>query len=532
MIKEFKPFPRQEDFLRIPDTVFEALYGGAAGGGKSDCLLMLPIVRGFYKHPRFKGIIFRRTFPELEAELIVRSHDWYPHTGARYVSDKKRWVFPSGAIMQFGHVEYEADVRKYDSAEYNYMAFDELTSFTEYQYTYLGITRTRSSSDLPAIVRAGTNPGNIGHTWVKRRFIDPAPQKTIIIDKKIGTKRIFIQSLVTDNPYIEKDYALRLEMLPEAERRAKLKGEWDSFEGQVFDDWRSANIPGEPENALHVIPSFKVPEWWTRVLAIDWGFTAKTVALWGAVSPQDRLYIYREFSCEKTRIIDWATEVKNRSRGEHYEEVVMCQSAWQDRGDELMIYQQFEKYSGLKVSKANNDRIAGKVNLQEYMRWKPKLLSKEIIGEYDSETAAQLLRRFGMERYRQYMMSFEPEEPETNLPKLQVFEECEGFKDVIPRCIYSPKDRVTQKPSEDVMEFVGDDFYDTGRYLCLIADHHTQRTSVEAERRLKFDKIVNDLQANNNQTSFYRKMEFAEATSKRNSGPIPLRKLGNYGRRR
>src|SRR4030095_11891883 len=99
--KSWRPFARQEEFLSLPDTIFEALYGGAAGGGKSECLLLFPIARGFYRHPKFKGIIFRRTYPELEKEIILRSLDWYPAAGGKYSDEKKRWTFPSGAIIQF-----------------------------------------------------------------------------------------------------------------------------------------------------------------------------------------------------------------------------------------------------------------------------------------------------------------------------------------------------------------------------------------------------------------------------------------------
>ena len=303
--KIWKPHERQASFVSIPDSIFEALYGGAAGGGKSELLLMTPIIRGFYKEPRFKGIIFRRTFPELESEIIVRSHDWYRAAGGIYSEDKKRWKFPSGAIMQFGHVEYESDVRKYDTAEYNYMAFDELTSFTQNQYIYLTRTRCRSSSSrLPAIARSATNPGNIGHAWVRDHFINVAPYGVIVVNKRTQLKRIFIQSFAEDNPYLmqnDPQYINRLDSLPEAERRAKRLGAWDTFEGQVFSDYREYPGETEPENANHLCDPFKIPEWWLKFLAVDWGFSAMTIALWGALSPDDRLYIYREYSIKEAK---------------------------------------------------------------------------------------------------------------------------------------------------------------------------------------------------------------------------------------
>lgn len=528
MIKEWRPVPRQAEFISLPDTIFEALYGGAAGGGKTDCLLMLPLAKQFHLHPRFKGIIFRRTYPELESEIIVRSKEWYPHAGAQYSVDKKRWTFPSGAIMQFGHVEYESDVRKYDSAEYNYMAFDELTSFTEYQYSYLSITRCRSSSkNLPSIVRAGTNPGNVGHTWVKKRFIDPAPMRTIIVDKRTNQKRIFIQSLVTDNTHIEKDYASRLALLNDADRRAKLDGDWESFEGQVFDDFRPKNLPGEPENAVHVVSPFTIPNWWIKVMAIDWGYAAKTVILWGALSPDDRLYIYREQVFSQTRISEWSSSVGKASEGEQFIEVSLCQSAWQNRGDDLAIWQQFQKYSNITPTKARNDRLAGKIMIQEYLRFNQKP-SSQITGEYDSEVGARILRNGGMQRFEAYIKSFEPTEPEQNLPKLQIFDTCTELISTIPRCIYAPKDKTTGKPSEDVMEFTGDDAYDTLKYLVLAADEHTSKLTVTAAHRKKIDEIVKGLQATQDQTAFYRKMEFIERSKVPQIRPVTK---GSYYRR-
>ena len=133
----WKPTQKQEVFLSLDDKIFEALFAGAAGPGKSEVLMMLPLVRGFTNEPRFKGIFFRRTYPELEKEIIPRCREYYSAIGGRYNDQTKRWSFPSGAIIFFAHLEHEQDVRKYDTSEFNYVAFDELTSFTEFQYLYI-----------------------------------------------------------------------------------------------------------------------------------------------------------------------------------------------------------------------------------------------------------------------------------------------------------------------------------------------------------------------------------------------------------
>jgi hypothetical protein len=516
MDKTWRPHKRQTDFFSLPDSIFEALYGGAAGGGKSEALLMLPIVRGFYKEPRFKGLLLRRTFPELESEIIIRSREWYPLTGAKYNEERKRWTFPSGGVMQFGHAEYEEDVRKYDTAEYNYIGYDELTSFTEFQYTYISKTRCRSSSSrLPAIVRSGTNPGNIGHAWVRDYFIKPAPYGTIIVDKVTKLKKIFIQSFAEDNPFLmsnDPGYVNRLDSLPEAERQAKRYGHWDTFSGQVFDEYREIpnSTKNEPENACHLVPSFPIPDYWLRFLAIDWGYAAMTVALWGALSPKDKLYIYREYAIKEAKTSTWATDIGRLSEGEQYADIVLCRSAWQNRGEQLTQQENFTKYSGLTARMADNDRIAGKLLIQEYLRWKLKPKSKIIKDDFNNDYATRVLRNQGIEAYKSYLTSFEPEKPEVDLPKLQIFPDCTELRKCIPLCIYDKKSNVTNKPAEDVREFAGDDPYDTLRYLVSSVDKYLGTLKAEGDHRDRVSEVLEKFARTNDYNYLHRAMSIVE----------------------
>jgi hypothetical protein len=376
---------------------------------------------------------------------------------------------------------------------------------------------------LPAIVRSATNPGNIGHAWVRDHYITPAPKGTIILDKQTRLKRVFIQSFAEDNPYLMRNdpqYVNRLESLPEAERQAKRYGSWDSFEGQVFSDYREIPAEGEPENACHVCEPFNIPAWWLRFLAIDWGYSAMTIALWGALSPEDRLYIYREYAIKEAKVSTWATEVGNYCVGESYKDIVLCRSAWQQRGEEATQQEQFTRYSGLIARQADNDRISGKLMLQEYLRWKEAPTRKAINRDvnFSIDRANYILRTQGSEAYDRYLGSFREVSEVTPIPRLQIFPDCKELRRCIPLCIYDRKSNSTEKPAEDVREFAGDDPYDAARYLVMAVNRYLGGLKDEATARKKEDKIISEFEQNRDWTSYYRKMEFLE----RQQSPVSL----------
>jgi hypothetical protein len=346
-------------------------------------------------------------------------------------------------------------------------------------------------------------------------FISPAPKSTIIVDKKTGLKRIFVQSFAEDNPYLmsnDPQYVNRLESLPEAERQAKRYGSWDSFEGQVFSDYRELPGEGEPENACHICQPFHVPDWWLRFLAIDWGYSAMTCALWGALSPDDRLYIYREYTKKEAKTSTWATEVGNLSIGEKFTDIVLCRSAWQQRGEEATQQEQFTRYSGMIARQSDSDRIAGKLLLQEYLRWKeaPAKSSKKKIIEYDQETALRILRVDGTNAYNSYCKSFQEIHESVSLPRIQIFPDCRELRRCIPLCIYEKKSNVSDKPAEDVREFAGDDPYDTIRYLIMAVDHYLGTLKDAGESRKRENNLIQDLNRTGNWNAYYRGMEKLE----------------------
>ena len=549
----WKPNRKQEQFLSLPTSIFEGLYGGGNASGKSDVLLVYGLIHRWHENPKFKQVFMRRTYPELRNEIVPRSREIYPKFGATFNKTDMTWTFPrpdelggtgtrTGALIFLAHCEEEDDVHKYDSMEINLFTPDEITTFTEYIYLYIGFTRVRSSdpTKLPAIIRAAGMPGGIGHTFTKKRFVAPYPSGGKIILGKGNVKRIYIHSTVADNPHADPQYTARLDGIPnEAERKARKYGDWDAYQGQVFDEFRDKRYPDEPENALHVVPPHDIPEWWPKFIIGDWGFAAMTYIGFYAVSPNKRLYLYRELYWLKTKIEEWAPVIKDYCEREHPKVVKFCKSASQDRGQEHTIQQQIEAALGRPIelsSSGPGSRVAGKMLVHEYLRWSQKpVIPTQDIPVYSEEYAMWLLRNKGMDDYKAYLRLFDPPEEETNIPKLQIFccsepmheghpHCCPLMIDAIRACSYDKKAK-DGKPAEDVAEFEGDDPYDDLRYAVDSAERYFGEASQEFQRIQKQEAITEALRHNQDWTAYYRNMQKVDQ-------PSTMQVISRFHRRR
>ena len=549
---EWSPLPKQKKFIEIPHIVKEGLFGGAAGPGKTELLVLLPLLYQFYTFPGFKGIIFRRKFTQVQAELVVRADRFYKATGGKYNAQHHRWHWPEfDSYMDFGHMEYDKDVYNYDSAEYQYIAFDELTSFTEFQYTYM-FTRNRSTiRGLPSIVRSATNPGNIGHNWVRRRFIEPyrVAEETIveggdILNVKLADSekvtdedgnvsfkearilRCYIHATMDDNTHLMEnspEYAQGIMALTdESERRAKRYGDWWTFTGQVFENWRPSPFPGEPERACHIIEPFDIPLWWPRVLTLDWGFSAMLWAGWLAISPEKRVYLYREYHGTKLNLDVWATDIMNLSKDEHLDDFVMDWNCFESRGEDQTLAEQFMDLTGMNprpADKGPGSRISGQKLLKEYFRWQARPVRERIV--YNNDYAQWILSQRGLDAYKDYldMCNIDNiEEDVTNLPRFQSFNTCPILNETIPLCIYD------EDNPEDVAEFEGDDPYDGLRYGIRAVKALLDKASTEADRIMRRARLAQ--LAETDQTAFqHLPKDVFDIT------PEPI-KLSRLGRRR
>ena len=347
---------RQKAFLDAGET--EVLYGGAAGGGKSygqviDALLFA------LTYPGSRQLLLRRSFPELERSLIRTARALYPASVFTYRSGEHSGYFANGSILDFGYLFSEGDVYQYQSAEYDVIRFDELTHFTKFQYLYM-ISRIRGANGYPKQIKSSTNPGGIGHAWVKERFIDPAPFGTPFLGED-GSRRIFLPARIEDNRFLtekDPDYRRRLESLPSEERRALLHGEWNLFTGQFFSEFRYD---------LHTCDPFPIPPSWRRYRTLDYGLDRLAV-LWIALSPEGRAYVYREL-CESNLIISAAAgRIRALTPPEEEIYVTLAPPDLFGRGQESgKSRAALFREEGVAFARSSNDRLAGWMAVKELL---------------------------------------------------------------------------------------------------------------------------------------------------------------------
>ncbi|HHW41268.1 MAG TPA: Terminase-like family protein [Syntrophomonadaceae bacterium] len=378
--------PRQEKFLREvfnfdDDAADEILYGGAAGGGKTDALLIAAIV-WCQMFPGAWVLFLRRTFRELEEKPIPRSKELLPASVARYHETKHRWVFNGRrkSVIQFGSLDKAGDETKYQSSEYSLIIFDELTHFQERQYLYM-LSRNRTTDPRirkPKVI-AGTNPGNIGHVWVKSRWIDPAePEKVweapfavdlsnwaglFPVEQIKPRRRLFIPAKVFDNQILlraDPGYLARLLELPEAERRALLEGDWDVFSGQYYPEWR---------REIHVIQPFTIPHYWRRFRSLDYGLDM-TACYWWAVDQSGKAYCYRELYQPNLSLTQAAKKIVEMTPAdEKIAYTVASPDLWNRRQEKGIPGVQYMIEAGLTgLQRANDERIPGWRALREYLQ--------------------------------------------------------------------------------------------------------------------------------------------------------------------
>ena len=350
----------QTEFLAAPER--DVLYGGAAGGGKSYAMLVDPLRYAHKKEHR--ALILRRSMPELR-ELIDKSRELYPKAfpGCKFREVEKLWNFPSGAKVEFGFLERDADVYRYQGQAYSWIGFDEITHLpTEFAWNYLASRLRTTDSSIETYLRCTANPGGVGAHWVKKRYVNPTDPNNSFIGKD-GLSRKFIPARLEDNPYLALDgrYKQMLKALPPVQRRQLLEGNWDVAEGAAF-------VEFDPQ--VHIVAPFYIPVVWERVKGIDYGYASESCCLWGAVDRSDgTLIIYRELYRKGLTGLDLGRIITQMEIEDPFSvQGVLDTAAWARTGTTGPTVGETLQQLGHKLRRADKNRIQGKIQIHEYLR--------------------------------------------------------------------------------------------------------------------------------------------------------------------
>lgn len=388
---EWRPWPGpQNEFLEVWKLAYEGLFGGAKGPGKTDCLIMEATRQ--VTHPRYRAMILRRTFPQLQ-EIMDRMARWYPSVGGTWHGSERRWAFPNpnkpiamaggattepamGGAIGVSQLQHEGDKYNHQGREYHYLGFDQLEQFTETQYLYMLAQQRHAVPGLYVYVRGTANPGGVGHGWVKRRFIDPGP-RNYVHDPESRTTRVFIPATLDDNPSLlvnDPGYEHRLRLLGPALFKAFRYGDWDRFEGQFFTMW---------DPRIHVIEPVPLHPAWRRFATLDYGYSAPSSVGWHAIDDANRLIRYRELYQERLTYEELALAILDRTpcKTEPIGYLVADPAIWSDiahhkgelrgeAGAEIMqkVFNAHSARCGctpIRIIKADNDRINGWMRVRE-----------------------------------------------------------------------------------------------------------------------------------------------------------------------
>jgi hypothetical protein len=320
----------QTSFLAASER--EVFYGGARGGGKSYAMLVDPLRYCSKAHHR--ALLIRRTMPELR-DLIQKSQLLYSKAfpGAKWREQEKEWRFPSGAKIEFGYAENMTDVLRYQGQSYTWIGIDELPQYPSPDiYNFLRSSLRSVDPEIPVYMRSTGNPGNVGSTWVREMFVEPAEPNTAFdvgIDTPKGKKYItrrFIPAKLQDNPYLMQtdDYYIMLASLPEVQRKQFLDGDWDAYEDSAFPEF---------SKTVHVVEPFDIPKGWYKFRAADWGYSSPACVLWFAVDYDNNLWIYRELYTKKVTADQFARQVLTLESNEYVHYGILDVSTWAKRGD-------------------------------------------------------------------------------------------------------------------------------------------------------------------------------------------------------
>lgn len=349
-----RPYPKQITFFQ--SNAKYIAYGGARGGGKSWAARTKASLLAL-NYTGIQILLLRRTFAELRENHTIPLQRLLNGV-ARYKEQSKEFIFPNGSRIVLGYCSSESDVLQYQGQAYDVIFMEEATQFTEFQFTTL--TESNRSSGLckekfnPRMYFT-CNPGGVGHTWVKRLFIDKQ-----YINKERGEDYMFIKSLVYENKFLlenSPDYVRTLENLPEDRRKAMLYGDWDVFDGQYFPEFN---------RDVHVIQPFEIPEDWRIYRTMDYGLDMLAV-LWIAIDSLRNVYVIKELAISNMPISS-ACNATNDMTTEKIYVTYAPPDLWARSQESGKCKADLFRENGLNLFKSNNSRETGWLAIKELLK--------------------------------------------------------------------------------------------------------------------------------------------------------------------
>lgn len=373
----FKPNPGPQT-LFLSSSEREVFFGGAKGGGKTQALMVDPLY--YCNFGSARALLLRRTMPDMRDVIFKAQHIYkkaFPDV--KWKDQEKVFLFPSGARIEFGYAETVSDLPRYQGQNYTYVGIDELPQFpfAEALLTYLRSNiRSTDPKNVPPLLRATGNPGEVSSEFVRKEFIADAPPGTTfwrtveIFDPRTQTKRKitiskkFIKSTIYDNPYLLEDdsYLATLASLPTIKRKQWMEGDWDVSDMSAFPEF---------DRNMHVVTPFEIPRQVKRLRGCDWGFRQPGCVLWGAVV-DGQLVIYREFFFNNKNAPAVAQEGKSMELGETIGFGVIDTSTFNKRGEMgQSVGEIFQNYWGRWIP-SSRTRTMGKAN---------RIVSKQMVHQ-------------------------------------------------------------------------------------------------------------------------------------------------------
>lgn len=461
-LREEVPNPKQQEFFKA--TAKHVGYGGARGGGKSWAGRRKGVMLCM-RYEGLRGILLRRTMPELRNNHIIPlMSELYGY--AKYNSEQRAFIFPNGSRFMMGYCDNEGDLLQYQGQEFDFIIFEEATQLPEDWIKFICTSLRTTRTDFCTRVFYTMNPGGVGHEYIKRIFIDRNFK-----DGEDPNDYVFIQATVHDNRVLmdaNPDYIKMLEALPEHKKRAHLYGEWDVYEGQVFEEFRNVAEHYEDREWTHVIDPFEIPKTWPIWRSFDFGYSKPFSCAWWAVDYDGRLYrILELYGCvpnEPDTGIKWSPE-------EIFKEIHRIETEHR--------WLQGKRILGV-ADPAIWDASHG-VSIAE---------TAEKCGVYFEPGDHKRLPGWMQVHYR---LQFD----EQGIPMMYVFSNCKAFVRTIPLLTYDE-----HKP-EDINTKQEDHVADEVRYICMA---NPMKPMKPVERKVKmYDPLESDEDAKPDRYAFYRK---------------------------